>query len=94
MPNITTYITDEGTITDGTSNQQINFKTMNVAIHAVISNFGSNGDITFKLNAITNDSRTVQAGKSFMLNNEYITDIYLSNASGSDIAYGVMIIGG
>jgi hypothetical protein len=93
-PNKTTYVTDERAIPTGTTDLTVRFGTLQNAKSALITNLDSSNDISCKLNDKANNSRTVEAGKSLILNDEYVTDIYLSNSSGASVNFSVMLIGG
>ena len=97
MPNRTVYkcypSTGRGTINTGTT-LQVNFGTQRVAVSGYVRNFDTSNDITIKLNYSTNDSIVVGAGSAFQFEDEYIDNIFLTNASGSSIEYQVVLTGG
>ena len=93
MPNKTLQITDERTINTGSTNLIVRFKTLRVATSVKITNKDTTNDITYRINTITGDLATVEAGTSLILNDVYITDIWLSNSSGSNVEFCVTLIG-
>ena len=97
-PNKTVYkcypSTGTGIINTGTT-LQVNFDAMRVAVSGYVKNLNSqSGDLTITLNLSTNDSIFIAAGETFEFENEYITKIFITNASGVAITYQVVIIGG
>ena len=84
----------EDEINNGVNNVYINKGNLSVIRTLLITNFSSTADITFKLNLITNASRTVEAGKTFRISDEGLIEfVYLSNASGSAVRFSVFMIG-
>jgi hypothetical protein len=87
------YACDERNINTGTTLQVLHAGITKIT-SVVISNLSTAYDMTVKLNASTNASRTIEAGKSLTISDEGIIDsIYISNASGETIAFSVLSVG-
>jgi len=89
------YDSVEGTLTNGISNSAVTKTNINTAYAFELINDETTAgrDMTVKLNAITNADHTVKAGETWSVNDLDITNVYLSNASGSNIAYRIFLIG-
>ena len=84
-----------GTINNGTANLPVNFGTLGMGIHVTVTNYNSqSGNLGVKLNFNTNDTIFVAPGKVLTFDDEKITRIFLSNASGAAITYQGVILGG
>jgi hypothetical protein len=89
------YYSDERSISTGTTNLTVRKTGLREVTSALISNYDTSNDITCRINAKNNSVRTVQAGKTLAINDEgIISNIYLSNASGSAVNFGVFMTGG
>lgn len=86
------YSTDEGTLTTGTTDQVVTMGSVTLGQKALISNDGSNSFI-IKFNDTANNSFTIKAGEVYRHSLFDFSNIYLSNSSGSSIAYRIMIQG-
>lgn len=93
-PNKTKYATDERTVNTGTTNLPVQFGAIRTARSIIITNKDATAEITARLNDVANDARVIEAGKSLVLNDEYVTSAYISNASGSSVDFAVLMIGG
>lgn len=86
------YIVDEGTLTDGTINQPIDFKDIELSQKILIINDGKN-NFTVKFNSIVNDSFTIKRGEVYKHDLFEVDSLFLSNNSGDDIDYRIIIHG-
>lgn len=82
----TSYASADVTVSGNASNYDI---SANTTLFSKISNAQEvlfrvyNGDISIKLNSITNDAITVEAGAWFNVQNLLVNNIYVTTASGS-----------
>ena len=86
------YSTDEGTLIDGTTNQVVNFSDIETGYKALISNDGDYS-FTIKFNDILNDNFTIKAGEVYKHDLFIFEKLYISNSSGHDIDYRIMVQG-
>jgi hypothetical protein len=95
--NRTTYVTYPttglGTITNGTT-INCDFGTLSSMISGYVYNDDSNNNLLIRLNFDTNNYIVVPPGTSLTFEKEYITRIYITNSSGFDIEYQVVVFGG
>jgi hypothetical protein len=84
----------EGSLANGASDSKVSFTGINRILNIIIDNDdGGSNDFTVKFNETTNNERTIKAGESFQMGDVEITDVYLSNASGSAIDYRIFVVG-
>lgn len=93
-PNETEYYTDERTINTATTNLPVRFGTVGTATGVIVTNRTTGYSMTVRFNNIANSTRTIDGGKSLIINDCKISSAWLSNASGASINFSVMVFGG
>ena len=87
-----TYDRWSGTITTGTTNR-LTFSNVSKGYSVEFVNYSTTADYTIKLNSTSNQPITIYRNTSKTMDDIEITNIYLSNSSGSSISYEVILVG-
>lgn len=85
------YATSEGTLSNGASDEEVSLPDVRlIGAISITNDNSSDKSMKVKFNDTANDERTIQAGETLSLEEVSIQSIYLSNESGSDIAYRLL----
>ncbi len=87
------YDSVEGTINNGATDTSVGFSNVSESFYTVITNDDLSNDFSVKFNSTGNNSVTVKAGETLRINGVQFTALYLSNSSGSNIAYRILLMG-
>lgn len=87
------YNTDEGTLANGTIDQAVNMGSVSASYYTTITNDDDDYGITVKFNSTSNAEITIAAGETRTINDMVIRSLYLSNKSGNDVQYRIVIAG-
>lgn len=83
---------ESGTITGNTISQSVSISNCEEVYDVSIRNLGA-GEISVKFNSTSNSAITIPAYSKLIGSDEMIRAIYLTNLSGTDSAYSVVMSG-
>ena len=85
------YATIEGNVLTAVTDQDMGLSAK--LVHAERCLISTNNTITVKFNLTTNDAMTIAANTTATIENLYIDEIFVSNASGSTAAVKILAVG-
>lgn len=83
----------EGTIGGASTNISIDMGPITLAYNVQVTNDDSTNEISVKLNSTSYSDITIKAGETQTFNRVPVKYIYLSNSSGSTVAFRIAITG-